>query len=45
MQVGCERKGEIETRMMKLLFSRNKDEVSSGDRKEKKNTTFGRKDI
>lgn len=35
----------METRMTELLFSRNKDEITSGDGKGKKTTTFGRKDI
>lgn len=35
----------METRVMELLFGRNKDEITRGNRKGKKNTTFGRKRI
>lgn len=38
-------KREMESRMMELLFSRNKDGVIHADRKGKKNTTFGEKKI
>lgn len=33
----------MESKMMELLFSRSKDEVTHADRKGKKNTTFGKK--
>lgn len=33
----------MESKMMELLFSRNKHEVTHADRKGKKNTTFGEK--
>lgn len=35
----------METKILELLFSTNKDEITSGERKGKKNMTFGRKAI